>query len=254
MQVTLQLQQVKAMKDSKTLLDQVAQKIAPSQSNSTTPAGHLDGEGSRTTIVNSDFFQDKEVNKSAREKTQLVEAINECFELLRINYQHLYFSAYSEIDAVNAAKRLWLESVAPFSADVVRTATHELIKHSDYLPTISRVIRKCNDLSDGNTLVDAHSAYKEACNAPSPKQNNSWSHPAIYYAGKKSDWYFLANNTEQRAFPIFKAHYEKICERVRNGEELMPVKQLALPETIETPLTKEDNVSRMADLRAELDI
>jgi len=184
----------------------------------------------------------------------LVEAINESFELLRINYQHLYFSAYSEIAAVNAAKRLWLESVAPFSADVVRKATHELIKHSDYLPTISRVIRKCTELTDGNHLVDANSAYREACNARSPKPNNSWSHPAVYYAGKDSGWYFLANNTEQRAFPIFRTYYEKICERVRNGEELLPVQQLALPETTETHLTKADNVVRMAELRAELDI
>lgn len=155
---------------------------------------------------------------------------------------------------MNAAKRLWLESLAPFHVDIIRKATHELIKHSDYLPTISRVIRKCTELSDGNSLPDTHSAYKEACNAPSPKQNNNWSHPAIYYAGKKSDWYFLANNTEQRAFPIFKTHYEKICERVRNGEELVPVKQLALPEASETHLDKEENINRMAELRAELDI
>lgn len=219
-----------------------------------TPAGHLDDKNSHVETTKSDYFRDKKAHKSAEEKAQLVEAINECFELLRINYQHLYFSAYSEIAAVNAAKRLWLESVAPFSADIVRKATHELIKHSDYLPTISRVIRKCTELSDGSNLVDVHSAYKEACNARSPKQNNNWSHPAVYYAGKNSDWYFLANNTEQRAFPIFKTHYEKICERVRNGEELMPVQQLALPETIETLLTKADNVNRMAELRAELDI
>jgi hypothetical protein len=242
------------MKDSKTLLDQVAQKIDPLRNNLTTPAGHLDANNNRTNITSNDYFRKQEVSKNAEEKTQLVEAINECFELLRINYQHLYFSAYSEIDAVNAAKRLWLESVAPFKADVVRKATHELIKHSDYLPTISRVIKKCTELSNGNTLPDAHSAYKEACNAPSPKQNNMWSHAAVYYAGKQSDWYFLANNTEQRAFPIFKINYEKICERVRNGEELKPIKQLALPETIETHLTKEDNVNRMAELRAELDI
>jgi hypothetical protein len=242
------------MKDSKTLLDRVAQKIAPSPNSLTTPAGLLDDKDSHVGSKNNDYFFDQKAHKSTAEKAALVEAINECFELLRINYQHLYFSAYSEMAAVNAAKRLWLESVAPFNADIVRKATHELIKHSDYLPTISRVIRKCTELSDGNNLVDVHSAYKEACNARSPKQNNNWSHRAVYYAGKNSDWYFLANNTEQRAFPIFKTHYEKICERVRNGEALMPVQQLALPETIETPLTKADNVSRMAELRAELDI
>ncbi len=149
---------------------------------------------------------------------------------------------------------MWLESVAPFNADTVRKATHELIKHSDYLPTISRVIKKCTELSGGNTLLDAHSAYSEACNAPSPKTNYNWSHPAIYYAGKASDWYFLANNTEQKAFPVFRAHYEKICERVRAGEELLPVQQLALPKTSEVSLSKEENIQRMDSLRKQLDI
>lgn len=173
---------------------------------------------------------------------------------MRINYQHLYFSAYPEVDAVNAAKRLWLESLAPFSADNIRQATLELIKQSDYLPTISRLIKKCSELSINNALPDTYTAYVEACNAPSPRQNYQWSHPAIYYAGKKSNWFFLANNSENIALPVFKTHYEKLCESILNGETLPPIEQFALPDNTSTPLSKEDNMERMAALRAELDI
>ncbi len=191
---------------------------------------------------------------SAEEKAKLVDAINECFELLRINYQHLYFSAYPEVDAVNAAKRLWLEGLSNFSADTIRQATHELIKQSDYLPTISRMIRKATELSGSTELPSAHSAYVEACNASSPKQNHPWSHPAVYYAGKQSDWFFLAHNSENRTFPIFKANYERLCEKILCGEALPPIKQLALPEHSETPLSKEENSERMTELRSELGI
>jgi len=218
------------------------------------PAGHPSTQDSQVNITSRSYFKEKDNSKSAEEKTELIEVINECFELLRLNYQHLYFSAYPEVDAVNAAKRLWLENVISFNANIVRKATHELIKHSDYLPTISRVIKKCTELNGDKTLPNAHTAYSEACNAPSPKTNYSWSHPAVYYAGKASDWYFLANNIEQKAFPVFRAHYDKICERIRGGEELLPVQQLALPETSEVSLSKEENIQRMDTLRKQLEI
>jgi hypothetical protein len=228
------------MKDSKQLLDQLEQKIAPSQSNSAIPAGHPEN-------------QNRE-NLSKEQKVNLANTINECFELLRINYQHLYFSAYPEMDAVNSAKRLWLESLATFSTETILSATHEIIKQSDYLPTVSRMIKKCIELSTSDVLPDAHSAYVEACNAPSPKQNYQWSHPAIYYAGKQSNWYFLASNNESIAFPIFKGHYDKLCEQIINGQHLPPVEQLLLEDGKTTPLSKEENAARMDDLRAELNI
>lgn len=188
------------------------------------------------------------------EKNALANAINECFELLRINYHHLYFSAYSEIDAVNAAKRLWLESLSPYQADVIRQATHSLIKQSDYLPTISLMIKKCMELSSEQSLPSVHDAYIEACTAPSPKRNYQWSHPAVFYAGQKSDWRLLAGSDEKIAFPIFKNHYQSLCAQLIEGFTLPPIKTLALPESTETPLSKTENAERMSKLKAELKI
>jgi len=158
------------------------------------------------------------------------------------------------MDALNSAKRLWMESLTPFSPEVILSAVHQLIKESDYLPTISRIIRICIESSGNSNLPDAHSAYIEACRAPSPKRNARWSHPAVYYAGLESDWYFLANNTEKIAFPIFRNHYSKLYQQVMNGNELPPVTQLALPEKIDTPLSKEENLARMEAMREELGI
>ena len=173
---------------------------------------------------------------------------------MRINYQHLYFSAYPELNAVNSAKRLWLDSLAPFNPETVLHATHELMKQSDFLPTISRLLRKCLELSHAIHLPTAYNAYIEACNAPSPKKNYPWSHPVVYYAGKKSHWYFLMNTSESLAFPVFKSNYESYCEQVLAGASLPPIEPLALNETIETPLSKDENASRLAAMRANLDI
>lgn len=166
----------------------------------------------------------------------------------------MYFSAYPEVDAVNAAKRLWLDSLAGFAPDTVRQATHELIKQSDYLPTISRVLKQCSQISTGQHLPTAYDAYVEACHAHSPKENHEWTHPAIYYAGKQSNWRFLAENEERIAFPVFKEKYEALCAKVTAGEVLPAIETLALPETIAAPLSKTENAERMSALRKELNI
>lgn len=155
------------------------------------------------------------------------------------------------MDAVNAAKRLWLENLSSFKPDIIRQATLALIKQSDYLPTISRLVKKCLEISNDIHLPDAHSAYIEACNATSPKQNYAWSHPAVYYAGQKTNWRFLISSDEKLAYPIFRKNYETLCEQLLSGKELAPIKTLALPETIETPLSKQENSARLAKLKAE---
>lgn len=222
------------MKNSKTLLDQVAQKIEQSQNNLATEAG-----------PHKKTF-------SAEEKDQFIDTINQSFELLRLNYNHLYFSAYNEIDALNSAKRLWMESLSSFSPETILQAVHQLIKASDYLPTISRVIRACMDIESCHTLPTAHSAYLEACNAPSPKRNASWSHPAVYYAGQKTDWFFMGNNSEATVFPIFKSHYETLCQRIMNGEELPKITHLALSDKKTEALSKQENIQRMEKLREDI--
>ena len=52
-------------------------------------------------------------------------------------------------------------------------------------------------------LPSARDAYMEACRAPSPRAAQAWSHPAVYLAGRDSDWFFLANNTERETYYLW---------------------------------------------------
>ena len=176
------------------------------------------------------------------------------FALFRINYHNQYFSAFKDIETNNQVQRLWLESLSDYDPETILRGAKKIITESDYLPTLNRMIRACQGDPDKYGLVDAHTAYREACRAPSPKATYTWSHAAIYHAGSASDWFFLANNTEKNAFPIFERHYLKLCERVMNGETLPAPSTIALPETIETPLSKEENQQRMEAMRKQLDV
>lgn len=227
------------MQDSNSLIHQVAQEIAASQNSSTTAAGQTD-------------------SAQAHEQPALgeghIDAINQVFALFRINYHNQYYAAFKDNELLNQARRLWLNSLAQFAPETILRGARKVIEESEYLPTLHRMIRACQGEPGKFGLVDAHQAYVEACRAPSPKAAHAWSHPAVYHAGCASDWYFLTTNAEKVAFPIFERHYLKLCERVMNGATLPAPNIPALPETIETPLSKEENAKRMEELRKQLDL
>ena len=183
-----------------------------------------------------------------------IDAITQVFALFRINYHNQYYSAFKDVETGNQAQRLWLDSLTQFSPETILQGAKKVIEESDYLPTLNRMMRACQGDPEKFGLIDAHRAYVEACRAPSPKAAYAWSHPAIYHAGCASDWFFLSSNAEKTAFPIFERHYLKLCERVMNGEELPAPSVLALPQTIETPLSKEENLKRMEELRKQLEL
>jgi hypothetical protein len=229
------------MQDSNSLIHQVAQEIAASQNSSTTAAGQ------------ADHHQREEQERPAPGDGH-IDAINQVFALFRINYHNQYYAAFKDNELLNQARRLWLNSLAQFAPETILRGARKVIEESEYLPTLHRMIRACQGDPSKFGLVDAHQAYVEACRAPSPKAAYAWSHAAVYHAGCASDWYFLTTNAEKVAFPIFERHYLKLCERVMNGAELPAPNVPALPETIERPLSKEENAKRMEELRKQLDL
>lgn len=232
------------MQDSNSIIQQVAQEIAASQNNSTTAAGQAD----------QSYKQGSSQQERSAPGDAHIDAINQVFALFRVNYHNQYYSAFKDNELLNQARRLWLNSLAQFAPETILRGARKVIEESEYLPTLHRMIRACQGEPEKFGLVDAHQAYVEACRAPSPKAAYQWSHAAVYHAGCASDWFFLSSNSEKVAFPIFERHYLKLCERVMNGIELPAPNVPALPETIERPLSKEENARRMEELRKQLDI
>ncbi len=149
------------------------------------------------------------------------------------------------------AKRLWSRLLVDYRGDVIMRAAEKAVKESGWLPNVHEVVARC-DIADVLGLPDPHRAYMEACRAPSPKQEYRWSHPAVYYAGRASDWFFLANNIEEVAYPVFKRNYEILLRRLQNGEDIQMEIAPALPEQIERPLPREQQQQRLQQLKSLL--
>ena len=194
-----------------------------------------------------------EAGPTDRSTDNIIDAINQIFAVFKRNYHNQFFKAYASETDLNATKRLWLDSLGKYSAEVLLSAAKSVIENNEFLPTLRTMITYCEQNSQ-NGLPNAHTAYVEACRASSPKADYKWSHPAIYYAGKACDWYFLQNNSEHVAFPIFKQEYEKIQARVRQGEVFPSPQRPALEQETLKPLDKAENQQRMKNLMKDLNL
>jgi len=179
-----------------------------------------------------------------------IDAINRLFAELELAYHNQYHKAYASDESAQLAKQLWFDALRGFSPEVILKACRSAIAASEYLPSLHSLHRYCTEQLSSYGLPDALSAYREACNAQSPKANFDWSHLAIYYAGLASDWFLLASETQNRMLPVFEKHYNDLCERVLNGEVLLSPKQPQLSQGIvDKALSREENLERLRILR-----
>lgn len=183
-----------------------------------------------------------------------VDAINQVFAEFEFAYHNQFHKAFASAESLVIAKKYWLSSLEHFTPRQIVQAGKQVIRRNEYLPSISVLLKACEQGYDLFGLPSPRQAYVEACAAPSPKREFDWSHEAVYCAGRAAGWYLLATESEAVAFPVFEYHYRVLCERVMNGEELELEAPPALPDKVERPLSRKETRARLARLRQELDL
>jgi hypothetical protein len=221
------------MANSRDLIQQVASEIATSSMRSPTEAGHPEPPSA---------------------DPQLIDAINQVFALFQINYHNQYFSAFGDnTKSEQLAKNLWLNKLGQFSSETICAAAEKIIAENDYLPTLHKMLEACRSAGMPKGLPSPRQAYREACNSPSPKAAQQWSHPIVYHTGRECGWHKLANEVEQKVFPVFEQTYLAFCERLLNGEEFSVEPPQALPESVSVTASKAHNRKQLKKLQQLLD-
>ncbi len=174
------------------------------------------------------------------------------FALFRLNYHNQFYSAYPDNEQLTQVKRLWLEALASYPTEQILRGAKQAIETSEYLPTLHKMLECCHAALGEYGLVDARSAYIEACTASSPKSAQAWSHPAVYLAGRDSDWFFLSHNAEALTWPVFRDKYSAYCGRAMAGEALTIPAPEALPSLDTKPSSTADALAEIARLKATL--
>ncbi|MFV8819211.1 replication protein P [Haliea sp. E17] len=219
------------MPDSRDLIQQVGREIAASKTTSATPAGPTE--------------------KASAPPEGHVEAINQVFALFRLNYHNQYYAAYPDQTQLNQIKKLWLDALADLPVEQILHGAKHAIENSEYLPTLNRMLECCAAGLSAFGLPAPRDAYLEACNAASPKSAQPWSHPAVYLAGRDSDWFFLSSEPENRTWPVFRERYQHWCNAVLRGEKLAVPAPEALEQQAGTPMTPDEQHSALAALRRD---
>ncbi len=167
-------------------------------------------------------------------------------------YHNQYIKAFPTLEKLQDAKKLWYSHLYHYQPEHILQAAREAVQQSEYLPSIRGLTKYIENVADCFGLPDVRSAYLEACHAPSPKAAYAWRHLAVYHAGKQTGWYFLANNAEQKTFPVFQKHYQTFCQQVRQGFKLEEPKIEALPDSIGESLSKEEKLEKIKNLQKGL--
>jgi hypothetical protein len=221
------------MTKDKDLIQRVARGIAASPTTSATPPG-----------------QTRERNEGRRPVSDAhIEALNQVFALFRLNYHNQYYAAYPDAEQLKQIKKLWLESLADYPVEQILRGARHAIENSEYLPTLHRMLECCREGIAGLGLPAPRDAYVDACGARSPRSAQAWSHPAVYLAGRDSDWFFLASNPERVTWPVFRQHYQDYCTRVLRGESLTIPEGPALEQHDPEPMSTEEQLAALKTLR-----
>ncbi|MFK7975931.1 MAG: replication protein P [Halioglobus sp.] len=228
------------MRDTRELVSQAGREIEASSKTSATPPG-------RTKKQTSQAKQD-----AAQAREGHIEAINQVFALFRLNYHNQYYAAYPDGEQLNQIKKLWLEALADYPVEQILKGAKHAIENSEYLPTLKRMLESAAEGLSELGLPSARNAYLEACQMPSPKSAQPWSHPAVYLAGKDTDWFFLANNAERTTWPLFQANYQRYCAQVLRGEQLEIPEPAAIEQEASEPLSREEQLGELAKLKSEM--
>ena len=184
--------------------------------------------------------------------TEQIDAINQVFALFRLNYHNQFYAAYPDSEQVQQVKKLWLDALAGYRAEHVLRGARHVIETSEYLPTLHRMLEACQTALRECGLPTARAAYMEACQAAAPQSAQTWSHAAVYLAGRDAGWFLLNREPEQKSWPIFQQCYRDYCARVMAGETLELPLPNALPDPAGRPCSRREALAELAKIKAAL--
>ena len=150
---------------------------------------------------------------------EYIESIDALFLKLELAYHYQFYKVFGTDDKLNEGKKLWANSLKKYEVTIINEASEEIIHTQPYFPTLTDIIKLCEQMKKSTSLPSADEAFIEARKSFSPRKKYNWSHPIIYLAGKKTGWNFLNEKDGRDIFYDFKKNYEHLVKAVNNGKE-----------------------------------
>ena len=157
--------------------------------------------------------------KSISNKQDFVEAIDGLFLKLELAYHYQFYKVFGTDERLNEGKKLWAVSLKDFSSEIITQSVEHVISSQSYLPTLTDIVKACSDIKDEDGFPSVEEAYIEARKSYAPRTEFPWSHPIVYFSGKKIGWNVLDEKDTKELFFAFKRIFLNLKTHSIEGAE-----------------------------------
>ncbi len=170
--------------------------------------------------------------KLSSSKKEFITSIDNLFLKLELAYHYQFYKVFGTDERLNEGKKLWAVSLKSFSLETIAQAIENVIGSQSYLPTLTDIVKACSEINSYDGFPSVEEAYIEARKSFPPRQQYPWSHPIVYFAGKKIGWKLLDERDSKELFHSFKKVFNTLKENAINGVEfkIEPIKEIPLSE------------------------
>lgn len=135
-------------------------------------------------------------------------------------YGHKFKSTFENENEIRIAKREWALSLRDYNEQELVAAVNRCKEEFVWMPTVSEFLSILKKGFEDYGLPSSLRAYHEACMHAGQPRKHGWSHAAVYFAGRETDWFRLRTEEKSEVLADFEFNYRKLCQRVVAGEEL----------------------------------
>jgi len=165
---------------------------------------------------------------SSSERKNFIEAIDNLFLKLELSYHYQFYKVFGTDERLSEGKKLWAVSLKSFSLETIAQAIENVIGSQSYLPTLTDIVKACSEINSYDGFPSVEEAYIEARKSFSPRQQYPWSHPIVYFTGKKIGWNLLDERDSKELFHSFKKIFNRYKKNAVDGVEfkIEPIKEI----------------------------
>ena len=156
--------------------------------------------------------------KSTSTKEDLVQAVDSLFLKLELAYHYQFYKVFGTDEKLREGKKLWAVSLKNLPPDIILKGIENVIISQSYLPTLTDLLKACDNINKNDGFPSVEEAYLEARRSYQPRKKFNWSHPIVFYTGKKVGWDILNERDTKETFTLFKNTFISLKKKAQKGK------------------------------------
>ena len=152
-------------------------------------------------------------------KEDFIKSIDALFLKLELAYHYQFYKVFGTDEKLKEGKKLWAISLKDIAPEVILDAVENVVSSQSYLPTLTDLMKACNEINRMDGFPSVEEAYVEARRSYQPRASYNWSHPIVYFVGKKIGWNIINEKDSKENFNTFKHIFNALKIQAIEGKE-----------------------------------